>query len=126
MQSPSYTSKGRGEVGARQEGACLVIHDRRSLSWAFDDSLLLGIGETDLTVVLPAIGFLLVALYFCTSALIGTDRGKLSFIGRLLRFGVTIALLSPVLWAELGTLAVGATLVAYRYLLAPHEKGVVT
>lgn len=95
-------------------------------AWAFDDSLLLGIGETDLSVVIPAIGFLLVALYFCTSALIGNDRGKLSIIERLLRLGVTIALLSPVLWAELGALAVGVALIAYRYLLAPKpEEGTV-
>lgn len=91
-------------------------------AWAFDDSLLLGIGETDLSVVIPAIGFLLVALYFCTSALIGNDRGKLSIIERLLRLGVTIALLSPVLWAELGALAVGAALIAYRHLLAPKPE----
>lgn len=95
-------------------------------AWAFDDALLLGIGETDLTKVLPAIGFLLAALYFCTSALIGHDRGKLTIIERLARLGVTIALLSPVLWAELGALAVGAALVAYRYVLAPQEKGAVT
>jgi len=95
-------------------------------AWAFDDAQLLGIGETDLTKVLPAIGFLLAALYFCTSALIGHDRGKLTLVERLARLGVTIALLSPVLWAELGALVVGAALVAYRYLLAPQEKGAVT
>lgn len=95
-------------------------------AWAFDDALLLGIGETDLTKVLPAIGFLLAALYFCTSALIGHDRGKLSVLERLARLGVTIALLSPVLWAELGALAVGAALVAYRFLLAPQTKGAAT
>jgi TRAP transporter 4TM/12TM fusion protein len=94
-------------------------------AWAFDDALLLGIGETDLTEVLPAIGFLLAALYFCTSALIGHDRGKLTIVERLARLGVTIALLSPELWAELGALAVGAALVAYRYLLAPQKKGLV-
>ncbi|MEM9107898.1 MAG: TRAP transporter fused permease subunit [Pseudomonadota bacterium] len=95
-------------------------------AWAFDDALLLGIGETDLTKVLPAICFLLAALYFCTSALIGHDRGKLSLVERLLRLGVTIALLSPALWAELGALAVGAALVAYRYVLAPQTKEQIT
>ncbi|MGP6089921.1 TRAP transporter permease [Antarctobacter jejuensis] len=91
-------------------------------AWAFDDALLLGIGETDLAVVIPAIFFLLVALYFCTSALIGFDRGKLSLLERLARLGVTIALLTPMTFAELGGLAVGLALVAYRYSLAPKTK----
>lgn len=95
-------------------------------AWAFDDALLLGIGETNFAKVLPAIGFLLVALYFCTSALIGNDRGKLTIVERFLRLGVTIALLSPVLWAELAALAVGAALVAYRYVLSPQTKGAAT
>ncbi|MEQ3626231.1 MAG: TRAP transporter fused permease subunit [Celeribacter sp.] len=91
-------------------------------AWAFDDALLLGIGETDLAVVIPAIFFLLVALYFCTSALIGFDRGKLSLWERLARLGVTIALLTPMTFVELGGLAVGLALVAYRYMLAPKTK----
>ncbi len=91
-------------------------------AWAFDDALLLGIGETDLAVVIPAIFFLLVALYFCTSALIGFDRGKLSLWERLARLGVTIALLTPMIFAELGGLAIGLALVAYRHRLAPKTK----
>ncbi|ATI41772.1 TRAP transporter permease DctM/Q [Pacificitalea manganoxidans] len=91
-------------------------------AWAFDDALLLGIGETDLAVVIPAIFFLLVALYFCTSALIGFDRGKLSLWERLARLGVTIALLTPMIFAELGGLAIGLALVAYRHTLAPKTK----
>ncbi|OWU67591.1 TRAP transporter [Roseovarius sp. 22II1-1F6A] len=91
-------------------------------AWAFDDALLLGIGETDLAVVIPAIFFLLVALYFCTSALIGFDRGKLSLWERLARLGVTIALLTPMISAELGGFAIGLALVAYRHTLAPKTK----
>lgn len=91
-------------------------------AWAFDDALLLGIGETDLAVVIPAIFFLLVALYFCTSALIGFDQGKLSLWERLARLGVTIALLTPMIFAELGGLAIGLALVAYRHTLAPKTK----
>ncbi|MEM9435287.1 MAG: TRAP transporter fused permease subunit [Pseudomonadota bacterium] len=88
-------------------------------AWAFDDALLLGIGETNWGAVLSAILFLLAALYFCISALIGNDRGKLSIIERVLRLGVTVALLSPVLWAEVGGLALGIALVAYRFVAAP-------
>ena len=91
-------------------------------AWAFDDALLLGIGETDLAVVIPAIFFLLVALYFCTSALIGFDQGKLSLWERLARLGVTIALLTPMIFAELGGFAIGLALVAYRHRLAPKTK----
>ncbi|MEN8918744.1 MAG: TRAP transporter fused permease subunit [Octadecabacter sp.] len=91
-------------------------------AWAFDDALLLGIGETDLTVVVPAIFFLLAALYFCTSALIGYDRGRLSMVERLLRLAVTIALLSPATFAELGGLALGLALVAYRYTRTPKTQ----
>jgi TRAP-type uncharacterized transport system fused permease subunit len=94
-------------------------------AWAFDDALLLGIGTTEMSKVLPAIFFLLAALYFCTSALIGHDRGKLSFVERILRLGVTIALLSPVLWAELSALVVGLALVAYRYI-QPTNKAQTT
>ncbi len=92
-------------------------------AWAFDDALLLGIGETDLAIVLPSILFLLAALYFCTSALIGHDRGKLTIVERVLRFAVTIGLLSPLLWAEVGALAVGIALVAYRVMFAPQVEG---
>lgn len=91
-------------------------------AWAFDDALLLGIGETDLAVVIPAIFFLLAALYICTSALIGYDRGKLTLVERLGRLGVTIALLTLMLFAELGGLAVGLALVAWRYTLPPTTK----
>ncbi|MEM9707236.1 MAG: TRAP transporter fused permease subunit [Pseudomonadota bacterium] len=85
-------------------------------AWAFDDALLLGIGTTDWGVVLPAIFFLLIALYFCTSALIGHDRGKLTILERVLRFGVTIALLSPSLTYEIAALVLGVALVAYRFI----------
>lgn len=91
-------------------------------AWAFDDALLLGIGETDLAVVIPAVFFLLAALYFCTSALIGFDRGRLSFLERIGRLGVTVALLTPITLAELGGLALGLALVGYRYTLAPKTK----
>lgn len=85
-------------------------------AWAFDDALLLGIGQTSLGAVLPSILYLFVALYFCTSALIGHDRGRLSALERLLRLAITIALLTPQAWAELGGLAVGVGLLAYRYV----------
>lgn len=91
-------------------------------AWAFDDSLLLGIGETDWTKLIPALFFLLAALYFCTSALIGYDRGKLSFINRVVRLLVTIALLSPMFWAELSGLIVGSILVACSYLGLPQSR----
>lgn len=91
-------------------------------AWAFDDALLLGIGETDLAVVIPAIFFLLAALYFCTSALIGYDRGKLSFFERILRLAITIALLTPMLFAELGGLALGLALLGFRYSRSPKIK----
>ena len=92
-------------------------------AWAFDDALLLGIGETDLAVVVPSILFLLAALYFCTSALIGHDRGKLTILERVLRLAVTIVLLSPLLWAEIGALVVGIVLIAYRILFVPQTEG---
>ncbi|WP_235829924.1 TRAP transporter permease [Frigidibacter oleivorans] len=95
-------------------------------AWAFDDALLLGIGDTDLNSVLPAIAFLFAALYFCTSALIGHDRGRLTAVERILRLAVALALLSPVLWIELGALAFGTALVVYRYLSDPKEKGAIT
>ena len=106
-------------VAATRIGAMMFLIP---FAWAFDDALLLGIGETDLSIVLPAILFLLVALYFCTSALIGHDRGRLSLLERLLRLGVTVALLSPVLWAELGALALGAALIGYRFLAAAPAR----
>lgn len=90
-------------------------------AWAFDDALLLGIGETDWTQVAPSILFLLAALYFCTSALIGHDRDKLTLIERLLRLAVTIALLTPVLWTEIGGLIVGLGLVGARSYLVPQS-----
>ncbi|MEM9231643.1 MAG: TRAP transporter fused permease subunit [Pseudomonadota bacterium] len=92
-------------------------------AWAFDDALLLGIGETDWAVVIPSILFLLAALYFCASALIGHDRGKLSLLERLLRFGVMVTLLSPVLWAEIAALVVGISLVAFRYVGGSKAEG---
>lgn len=92
-------------------------------AWAFDDALLLGIGETDWAVVIPSILFLLASLYFCASALIGHDRGKLSMIERLLRFGVMVTLLSPVLWAEIAALVVGIALIAFRYIGGSKVEG---
>jgi len=92
-------------------------------AWAFDDALLLGIGTTDWGVVLPAIFFLLASLYFCSSALIGNDRGRLTLVERILRLGVAIALLTPETYAELGGLAVGLALVAYRYVAATQTRG---
>ncbi|MEM6637373.1 MAG: TRAP transporter fused permease subunit [Pseudomonadota bacterium] len=92
-------------------------------AWAFDDALLLGIGQTDWAAVLPAILFLLASLYFCSSALIGNDRGKLSVIERLLRLGVTVVLLSPVLWAEIAALAAGVALVAFRFFFVSKPTG---
>ena len=107
-------------VAATRIGAMMFLIP---FAWAFDDSLLLGIGETHLGSVLPAIVFLLAALYFCTSALIGHDHGKMSMIERLARLGVTIALLSPVLWAELGALAIGVGLIAFRRLTSRQVEG---
>ncbi|MEO1677296.1 MAG: TRAP transporter fused permease subunit [Pseudomonadota bacterium] len=92
-------------------------------AWAFDDALLLGIGETNLALVLPSLLFLLAALYFCTSALIGYDRGRLSLVERVLRLGVTIALLSPALLAEVAALAAGLALVVFRYLGPSNTRG---
>lgn len=107
-------------IAATRIGAMMFLIP---FAWAFDDALLLGIGQTEWSVVLPSVLFLLAALYFCTSALIGHDRGRLTVVERLLRFGVTIALLSPVLWAEIGALAVGFALVAYRYLTSSRTVG---
>ena len=67
--------------------------------------------------------FLLAALYFCTSALIGHDRGRLTTIERLARLGVTIMLLTPTLALEIGGLLVGLALVGYRYVVAPRTVG---
>ncbi|MEL6204673.1 MAG: TRAP transporter fused permease subunit [Pseudomonadota bacterium] len=92
-------------------------------AWAFDDALLLGIGETNLALVLPSLLFLLAALYFCTSALIGYDRGRLSLVERVLRLGVTIALLSPALLAEVAALAAGLALVVFRYVGPSNTRG---
>ncbi|MEM9317866.1 MAG: TRAP transporter fused permease subunit [Pseudomonadota bacterium] len=107
-------------IAATRIGAMMFLIP---FAWAFDDALLLGIGETEWAVVLPSILFLLVALYFSTSALIGHDRGKLSVLERALRLGVTIALLTPLAMAELGGLAVGLALVAYRFVVQPRNKG---
>ena len=94
-------------------------------AWAFDDALLLGIGETDIIKTATTVFFLLAALYFCTSALIGHDRGKLTVVERVLRFGVTIALLTPVLTYEVVALVIGLGLVAYRYFIVPVDKAAV-
>ncbi|MEM8704328.1 MAG: TRAP transporter large permease subunit, partial [Pseudomonadota bacterium] len=107
-------------IAATRIGAMMFLIP---FAWAFDDALLLGIGQTEWSVVLPSVLFLLAALYFCTSALVGHDRGRLTVVERLLRFGVTIALLSPVLWAEIGAMAVGFALVAYRYLTSSRTVG---
>lgn len=107
-------------VASTRIGAMLFLIP---FAWAFDDALLLGVGETQWAAVLPALLFLFVALYFCTSALIGHDRGKLTSGERVMRFGVTIALLSPVLWLELGALCLGFGLLAARRAWAGSSKG---
>ena len=44
-------------------------------------------------------------------------------VERLLRLGVTIALLTPIGWAEIGGLIAGIALVAYRYTIGPQARG---
>ena len=107
-------------VAATRIGAMMFLIP---FAWAFDDALLLGIGETDWATVLPSVLFLLAALYFCTSALIGHDRGRLTMVERVGRLAVTIALLTPIAWAEIGGLVAGLGLIAFRYTLAAQTRG---
>ncbi|MEM1363864.1 MAG: TRAP transporter fused permease subunit [Pseudomonadota bacterium] len=92
-------------------------------AWAFDDALLLGIGTTSLMAILSSLLFLLAALYFCTSALIGYDRGKLTMIERLARLAVAFALLSPSIFAEVIGLALGLLLIGYRLRSTSQSEG---
>ncbi len=92
-------------------------------AYAFDDSLLLGTGETDFAHVITAIFFLGAGLYFSTSALIGHDQRKLSVIERLLRFAAAMACLSPTLTWEVAGLAVGIALVAFGFATRRKAQG---
>jgi len=56
------------------------------------------------------------ALYLAASALVGADRGKLTIIERLGRFGAAVALLSPGLVAGMAGLAIGGALIAWRFV----------
>ncbi|MEL6915480.1 MAG: TRAP transporter fused permease subunit [Pseudomonadota bacterium] len=93
-------------------------------AWAFDDALLIGIGQSGFLEMIAAFVFLLAALYFSTSALCGYDRGTLGWIERGLRLCLTAALLSPFFVVELAALFVGAVLVVRRRVASSRASAV--
>ncbi|MEM6824936.1 MAG: TRAP transporter fused permease subunit [Pseudomonadota bacterium] len=92
-------------------------------AFAFDDTILLGTGQGGFFSIVTAVFFLAAALYFSASALIGHDQVRLPPVERLARFGLAIAMLSPNLLWELGGLAVGVSLVAWRLLGSRQDAG---
>lgn len=88
-------------------------------AFAFSPELLIGAaGPMEPVALALASARLLLALYMCSSALIGFDRAQLSGIERLLRLGATVLLIAADPGVQIMGVALGLALLAWHLLRA--------
>ncbi|PQO24067.1 TRAP transporter permease DctM/Q [Rhodobacteraceae bacterium WD3A24] len=90
-------------------------------AFAFNPELLVGmLPDIGAGALALGMGRLALALYMCSSALVGFDRARLTPLERLGRLAATVLLIAAPSWAYLGGAALGVALLAWHLVLAPR------
>lgn len=90
-------------------------------AFAFNPELLVGmLPDIGAGALALGVGRLALALYMCSSALVGFDRARLTLLERLGRLSATVLLIAAPPWAYLGGAALGVALLAWHLVLGPR------